>query len=202
MPSPTPRTREEVLAVAVPNGRYRTLREIGADLGVTYQRADQLLKKFDIVRPSRPPMYTCRVCNKRVGREGIVHRACGPPVKWMGLRCAVCKKKFKLKLWDWRIRVFYHRPNRKGTRTTPFFCSKPCFGLWFARHYGWQTKYPGEGSLYQRRKAAGVCAHPYKGCLMKPKQGCVFCENCAQIRREGRRNLYWRKKARGGVNGW
>jgi len=108
---------------------YRSLREIGEELGVTRERVRQLLKNRGIPRPSRVYAYPiCTICNLPNYRirgkyrpKYRRHQEC----QSVTLICPEpCGKEFTLQRSDVRL----HRERKAATNV--WFCSKSCWTKW------------------------------------------------------------------------
>lgn len=140
--------KEAVLAALEPvNGRAPTLATIGVRLGVSRERARQLVKKFGIHKPrsSRrgPASHYCSKCGRYLNNRQFECARCSPVI-WgrnnyfyshqeVKVTCGWCESIDWLPLGIILARL---RPNprRLGPRRWPLFCSKLCSGAWLGTH--------------------------------------------------------------------
>jgi len=113
---------------------YRSLREIGEDLGVSRERVRQLLKTRGIPRPSRVFAYPiCSICNlpnyRIRGKYRPTYRR-HQECQSVTLICPEpCGKVFTLRRSDGRL----HKERKAANNT--WFCSQTCWGNWRWRTY-------------------------------------------------------------------
>ena len=118
------RQREEMLAKLVDSGRYQTLAELGKALGVSTERARQLLRRLGIKLPKGKYAETqCRDCGETFNMlASRLKRYKRLP------RCPIClaRRTEVIKLTCLRCRREWHLPRRQAERLVAPFCS-PCW---------------------------------------------------------------------------
>ena len=152
-------------------GRVPTLQQLGDYFGVSRERIRQLLLKSGLSKPSvfvanRPK---CQVCGNdvpvsRKQRHNYICFVCQPKptARLISCTCGQCGKWFKLTVREYNARTRIVTSFRVTPRITPLFCNRKCSGVYAGTHYGFiahppKKKYSGEGSLYHRKKATGIC---------------------------------------------
>ena len=176
---------QEALAHAIQpiDGRVPTLREIGELFGVTGERVRQKLVKYHITKPYSNAAPKCQGCGESLCRTSKFRQkqvglcySCAPGhiTQYVRVPCSNCGTKFRLSLAELRARLSpyaQNHPTHAGKLRQGLYCSYRCVGQVAGRKYGFaahpentragggrRRKYPGEGTPYQRRKRAGVCA--------------------------------------------
>jgi hypothetical protein len=118
-------------------GQICTLMELAEYTGVTFQRIEQLKKKYDLSEVIRyKKIVQCSKCGKelRKGFEKAEEEMCSDcrlKRKLMEVVCEQCSKSFMI-----TKKAFLSRVNRKQNKNS-LFCSKQCWGVYAGKHYGW-----------------------------------------------------------------
>ncbi len=118
---------------------WRSLDDVGKEFGVTRERIRQLRKKYGIpsFRVLKEKRY-CLTCDRLLfaNNHGIYCRA-HRPLAGQYVECGSCGKQFFLANYNITARTRPVHRLRTGPRTTPFFCSRSCYGKWWGTHYGY-----------------------------------------------------------------
>ena len=124
-------TREYLVSIAT--GEWKSLQAIGQILGVTGERARQILNKQGVVRTRRPNHQLCLQCGRWIGTTKTqICWTCNPP--YSALICTQCGKEFQ------RLNSYISARNKNAYsyyKTNNVFCGRQCFGAYAGTHYGW-----------------------------------------------------------------
>tara|TARA_R110000765_G_scaffold331676_1_gene422475 strand:- start:3499 stop:4023 length:525 start_codon:yes stop_codon:yes gene_type:complete len=135
------------------SGEYRTLKDVGNELGVSKERIRQLINKFHLQdssgRQKADTRKICPVCNFIVEKPDNIrstnrkyHTDCKYNKTWKTQSCTVCKQDFTRR----RKELFLRESKRKNTGWTKgtMFCSRKCWGKYLASYYGFNGSKFGE----------------------------------------------------------
>ena len=129
-PSPGPNFLAVVLARQ--NDPSLTLQALGSRIGISRERARQILKraKLQTRRLYTSPLVCAGGCGKRTNRVGGTCQGCRKKRTWGTFECDDCGKQFErlVSLVQRNLRI----PGSKGR----VFCNKVCYGQWFGREHG------------------------------------------------------------------
>jgi len=102
----------------------KTLREIGAVLGISFQRVHQLMQSYGIPR-RKAKIWFCKVCGQPIlkrGRRVFCSPECRKRYHWVLLVCDYCGRVF------WRRRAQFRASNpKRGYTGKRFYCSRECY---------------------------------------------------------------------------
>ena len=106
-----------------------TLKEVGDKLGVTGERARQILKKAEMPTYHYFIKRYCSKCGAKIAKDNQngLCRKCGIGKNLVPLICGQCGT------------LFYRQPRdvmNKSQPHTGYYCSRQCYGKYFGQHYG------------------------------------------------------------------
>jgi hypothetical protein len=90
------------------------------------------------------PETICPICGKPKSNRNLLYcsRQCWQKAHQLELICTTCGKVFYRNITDAQQRYNFNNYYSKHgyERSDRYFCSKQCYGKWFAKNYGWGTR--------------------------------------------------------------
>lgn len=135
-----------------------TITEVAKELGLTRQRVAQVTKKLKLKTQVSSQELECPQCHEKKSHHSKLCKNCRAEAAWSYTPCESCSKPIRYRIKDQELRL--RRAEKGVTNLTPEgknaaytgrrFCNRQCFGSWFGKNHGWNSR-PGREAWRAKR---------------------------------------------------